>query len=325
MNAELHARELYISALEHHGATRWAEAGAGFAAAYRASPGRATPAIAMLDCALQLARAGRQAPTSNDSDRGHAEGLISFVVCSIRPDRLARLRGDLEKHLPNDDWELVHVSDARSLCEGYTRGLQHARGEYIVFCHDDIGILCDRFAARLRGHLARHDLIGVAGCDRLSGPIWSWAGAPHTACWVCPEPSAREHRIGMLGSKGSLLENAQALDGVFLAGRRHVFERVGFDAQTFDGFHFYDLDFSYRAHRAGFNCAAALDLVLWHASGGAFNSAEWQKYAERFVTKFPELEPVAPQAPFRPGSIVIDDIRLAAPIYNWIAHWQSLP
>ncbi|MDR1968942.1 MAG: glycosyltransferase family protein, partial [Burkholderiaceae bacterium] len=72
----------------------------------------------------------------------------------------------------------------------------------------------------------------------------------------------------LLGARGFVLHHAQALDGVFLAGRRAVFERLPFDEQTFDGFHFYDLDLSYRAHRAGLACAAVLDMVIWHRSGG---------------------------------------------------------
>ena len=42
-----------------------------------------------------------------------------------------------------------------------------------------------------------------------------------------------------------LVRNVQALDGLFMAARRSVIERVSFDPVTFDGFHGYDLDFSY--------------------------------------------------------------------------------
>jgi hypothetical protein len=41
------------------------------------------------------------------------------------------------------------------------------------------------------------------------------------------------------------------LDGVFLADRRSVFDTVPLGAQTFDGFHLYDVDWSYRVARAG--------------------------------------------------------------------------
>ena len=311
----------FKQAVQDAKAGRWHEAARGFAAAWRAAPDQPRAAQGLLECAAHLARAGFAAPVAAVGAGERAGGSISFVVCSIDPARLARLRADLELRLSGQDWELVHIADARSLSEGCTRGLQRARGDLIVCCHDDIGPLCDDFADRLRRHLAGHDLVGVAGSDLLNGPAWHWAGPPHTASWVClPRPDGGIV-AGLLGTSAPTLRKAQALDGVFLAGHRRTFEHIGFDADTFDSFHFYDLDFSYRAHRAGLNCAVALDLLIWHRSGGDFR-ATWRTYADRFLKKFPELMPAGPPAPFRTGALVVESV-LAAPIYAWIAHWLS--
>ena len=317
--AASHAGDLFESAVREARAGRWQDAAGAFAGAWRAAPERAEAAQGLLECAAHLARTGIAAPVPETDARPRAPGLVSFVVCSIDPARLARLRADLDTHWRDQDWELVHIGDARGLSEGYTRGFRRARGELIVCCHDDIGLLCDDFADRLRRHLAAHDLVGVAGTDRLSGPAWHWAGPPHTASWVSlPRPDGTIV-AGLLGA--TTLHGAQALDGVFLAGRRDTFEHIGFDADTFDGFHFYDLDLSYRAHRAGLDCAVAPDLLIWHQSGGDFR-ASWREYAERFVTKFPKLKPDAPPAPFRTGALVVES-ELAAPLYAWIAHWLA--
>jgi hypothetical protein len=64
--------------------------------------------------------------------------------------------------------------------------------------------------------------------------------------------------------------------------------RVGFDESTFDGFHFYDLDFSYRAARAGLRLAVTTNIVAVHESVGRFD-ADFEKYGARFRGKFPEL------------------------------------
>ena len=74
------------------------------------------------------------------------------------------------------------------------------------------------------------------------------------------------------------------LDGVLLAARREIFATVRFDAATFDGFHCYDIDWSYRAALAGFRLAAAGDLQVVHASRGRYDDV-WQQYAERFCAK----------------------------------------
>jgi len=315
------AGDLFENAVREARAERWHEAARAFSAAWRAAPERPEAAQGLLECAAHLAGARIDAPAAEADAGPGARGLISFVVCSIEPQRLARLRADLQAHWHGQDWELVHIGDARGLSEGYTRGLQRARGELIVCCHDDIGLLCDDFADRLRRHLATHDLVGVAGTDRLTGPAWHWTGPPHTASWVSlPRPDGGIV-AGLLGTTAPVLRAAQALDGAFLAGRRDTFERIGFDADTFDGFHFYDLDLSYRAHRAGLDCAVALDLLIWHQSGGDFR-ASWRAYADRFVAKFPELRPDAPPAPFRTGALAVESA-LAAPLYAWIGYWLA--
>lgn len=297
------------------------EAGAQFFAAYREFPQLPGCARNALECARHLAINQIPAPAVCGPDGTAADGTLSFIVCSVRPERLATLRRSLQTHLAAWDWEVVHIADARSLCEGYTRGMQRARGDLLVFCHDDIGIVCDDFPGRLRRHLARFDVVGVAGSDALAGPRWAWAGAPHSLNWVCPTNADGTLRAFLLGA-GPMLANAEALDGVFIAARREAVERIGFDADTFDGFHFYDLDFSYRAARAGLRCAVAADIVLWHASGGDYNSPSWQRYAQRFVRKFPELRPKTPAAPYEPAIINIDP-RIGPAMFRWITHWAS--
>lgn len=48
------------------------------------------------------------------------------------------------------------------------------------------------------------------------------------------------------------------------------------------------VDFSYRAHLAGFRAGVTHDIVIAHESVGNFNET-WIIYAGRFKAKFPEL------------------------------------
>jgi tetratricopeptide (TPR) repeat protein len=217
----------------------------------------------------------------------HATTLLSVIVCSIDPGKLAALRANLGALLDGTPWELIHIGDAKSLAEGYTRGLQQARGARLVLCHDDIRILAPDFRRRLLAYLERYDLIGVAGSTLCSGPAVFWAGLPHAHGWVA-YPDARGTVPCISSTRGPVVEGAQALDGLFLAARRELFERVAFDAETFDGFHFYDLDLSWHAHRAGARLAICQDLLIEHRSRGEFGQ-DWQRYAARFLAKYPEL------------------------------------
>ncbi len=80
--------------------------------------------------------------------------------------------------------------------------------------------------------------------------------------------------------------------------RRHVWEATRFDAERYDGFHFYDLDFTWRASGAGARLAVPADLTLFHASQGRYGEA-WRRYARRFV----EAAGLDPLAPPRPGGL----------------------
>jgi GT2 family glycosyltransferase len=80
----------------------------------------------------------------------------------------------------------------------------------------------------------------------------------------------------------------QAIDGVFMAATRRVCQAIPFDQVTFDGFHFYDLDFSYRAYRAGFKLGIARHILIIHESMGA-HDAVWAHYSQRFVRKFQDV------------------------------------
>ena len=94
-----------------------------------------------------------------------------------------------------------------------------------------------------------------------------------------------------VGLQTALAEGIHAMDGVFIAMQRNVWETIRFDAETFDGFHVYDIDFTYRAHLAGYKLVVPLDLLLVHFSTGGYNFA-WQSFNERFLKKFPEISGV---------------------------------
>ncbi len=216
-----------------------------------------------------------------------SEGLISVVTCSIDDSKFARFRASLGTAF-REKVELIRVTDARSLAEGYNRGAQSAHGDIVIFCHDDIEILNDDFGALLRDDLARYDLVGVAGTSRLVEGNWVKAGQPHVHGQVAHGATAGV-RFSLcqygLGRDPAVVENIQALDGLFFAVHRGVLNRVGFDDTTFDGFHLYDLDFTYAACLCGFRLVVDHRIHLLHASEGRYDQ-NWARYAHRFNEKY---------------------------------------
>jgi hypothetical protein len=210
---------------------------------------------------------------------------LSIVVCSIDAAKFARVSANYRSLFAGRPIEVVGIHDARSLAEGYTRGIAQARGARLILSHDDIEILSPDFATRLDRHLADFDLVGIAGTTRLVGGKWAAAGDPYVFTLVTsPDREAGGYQTMMLGGGPLVVPGIVALDGVFMAMRHEVAAAIPFDSETFDGFHLYDLDFSFRAHRAGFRLAVCRDIVLIHESTGAYDAA-WDDYRRRFEAK----------------------------------------
>lgn len=210
---------------------------------------------------------------------------VTVVTCSIDAAKLARLRASLQGSL-SPGYEHIEMLAPRSLAQAYNEALAAARGEAIVFVHDDVEILSPQLDLALARALASVDVVGIAGTRTLAGPTLGWAGQAALSGWLVHGSSATSTwDFSLLAFRGGLVGGMQALDGCFLAARTSAARRVGFDATTFDGFHFYDLDFCMRAHRAGLRLAVDTDILLAHASRGRLGFA-WESQARRFLTKF---------------------------------------
>jgi hypothetical protein len=214
---------------------------------------------------------------------------VSAIVCSIRPEYFANVERRLGEQFARHHFELIGIHDAKSLCEAYNRGAARAGGEILIFCHDDIDMVHADFGERVLRHLTLCDVVGVAGASRLVDADWGHAGLPHVHGQIVHQPPGQaDYRYFCAGLQAPVMENIQALDGVFIAMHRTVWETLRFDADRFDGFHGYDIDFTYRAHLAGYRLAIPADLLLIHFSTGGYD-LKWQAGNLEFLRKFPGL------------------------------------
>jgi len=246
-----------------------------------------------------LAAARRSMRRRLDQLRGVAmQPDLSIVVCSVDDRRFTQCRANWRERLGDRRYELIRIADAKSLAEGYNRGLKRSRGDLLVFCHDDIEILQQDIYTRIVDHLASADLVGVAGTSRLRDGNWAAAGQPNIHGQVVQPTPAGGLTLDVFGLVGRPTgKPIQALDGVWLAVRRNVVESLRFDAERFDGFHLYDIDFTYRAYLAGYRLAVCHDILIYHQSLGQRDEA-WQRYLNVFQRKYAEQlsrEPVGEQ------------------------------
>jgi len=210
---------------------------------------------------------------------------ISVVICSIDARKFSAATANFASRLADTAHEIIGVHDARSLAEGYNRGARQARGDLLIFSHDDVEILSPDFAGALRRAAASLDVIGVVGTARVLWALWPAAGHPYLRGWIAhPAAGAKPYEVAVFGVDAAVSTDLQALDGMFFAAKRAAWAKVPFDEATFDGFHGYDIDFTFRAHRAGFRVGISAEVALIHASKGGFD-AGWAHYAAKFAAK----------------------------------------
>jgi len=216
--------------------------------------------------------------------------LFSVIVCSIDPLKFTQVNLCYKRVFSNFPHEIIGIHDARSLAEGYNRGLRRARGDIVIFSHDDILILDSDFGQKISHRMQNFDILGFAGTRLVIAESWWCAGFP----WLF---GAIAHIFGKTLSLNvwnpelwPVADDIQGLDGLCIMARREVAEEIGFDESTFDGFHLYDLDFSFSAWRAGKKLGVCCDIPVIHASMGGYGK-EHAHYGRLFIEKHKDALP----------------------------------
>ena len=105
--------------------------------------------------------------------------MISVIVCSVDDLRLKALQQNLVAAMGQGSLGIGPHPRPAPMAEGDQRGIAASKGDALILCHDDVEILSPDLPWRLREHLARFDLIGVAGTSRLCSGYWLEAGPPY--------------------------------------------------------------------------------------------------------------------------------------------------
>lgn len=221
----------------------------------------------------------------NKRSANQHNNLLSIIICSIDGRKFDFISRNFKNLIANGPYEIIGIHDAQSLSEGYNRGANQSSGSILIFCHDDIEIVSPDFEEKIRNHLSLYDIVGVAGTSRLANFEWALSGQPHIHGVVTQtERDTNRLVVTIFGAEKPIIGDIQALDGLFIAMRKEVFEMVKFDETSFDGFHGYDLDFTFSAFQAGFRLGVCSDIAVIHRSHGSYDN-EWLKYRDRFMRK----------------------------------------
>lgn len=231
--------------------------------------------------------------------------MISFITLSRQPDQVRNLQGSIRLALGTAaGWELIVIDGSQhDLFSGYNWGASQAAGDILAFVHDDVLILGNSLTFQKPLELLQDPatgFVGIAG-SRVVGEDACWWNPHFSECrGMAAHPS--DNPFGLywyiwpwvnnqdLNTVAVQFGQVAVLDGLFLMCQHRVFEQLGgFDQQTYKGFHFYDLDITFRAALSGLKNYAA-PIPIFHASEG-FPGKEWDENRKLFVNKFRHVLP----------------------------------
>jgi hypothetical protein len=175
----------------------------------------------------------------------------------------------------------------------------------VVFVHDDIEIYNIDLAYKLNSACSRFDIVGLAGSSEhnpIQSPVTWWGGDLKKRSAVRFGQVAHEHsypieingrklcaELTTMNAFGPCNVPVKVIDGVFIAVNvencvryHHLFD------EQFD-FHFYDLDFSYSAHKKGM-LVGVWDIFVKHYSHGDYHSSRWRHNERKYIEKWRHLQ-----------------------------------
>ena len=179
-----------------------------------------------------------------------------------------------------------------SLTQVYNKILDEAENDIVVFCHDDLNFETTGWMYKLKSHFDKnpeYGIIGLAGTKYLppSGRWWELQSAMYGIVNHKSEGKQWESRYSK--DIGNKLEPTIIVDGLFFAvNKKNIVER--FD-ESVQGFHFYDIDFSFRNYLKNVKVGICTDIRVTHLSIGQTNE-QWETNREIFAEKFAEKLPI---------------------------------
>ncbi len=227
--------------------------------------------------------------------------MITVVYCTKEPnqkhiDHIIKSSG-LHKHI--EVIEIINNSDSKSpfyngglsLTKAYNQGLNKAKNDVVVFCHDDIEIETKQWGTKLLKQFDRnpeYGIIGVAGSKNMPVTGRWWENQKKMYGRVKHTQDGKSWLSTYSDDLGQELEEVVNIDGVFFAvDKRRINQEFN---ESVEGFHFYDVTFSFENFLSGVKVGVSTLIRINHHSIGITND-EWEKNRAQFAHEF------APQLP----------------------------
>jgi hypothetical protein len=210
--------------------------------------------------------------------------MLSILICSVNNSYLERLNINIRDTIGHEYELLVwdNLADPKPITQVYNLLAARAKYPYCCFIHEDIVFRTNNWSVNLLQAFDQHPetgLIGIAGAKYKSRTPSGWStGIPGMDfCNIFHQDADGEISHLYSNPHQSRFENTVNVDGVFIAIRKEVWRNIKFNENLLQGFHLYDIDFSFHVHSVA-KAAVILNIDILHFTEGGNFGNEWLDY-----------------------------------------------
>ena len=215
---------------------------------------------------------------------------IGFSTRKIDNDFVSLLKKS--SGIPNPEIIPIENNGEFSLTEVYNKLLSESKNDIVVLCHDDIYFDSKNWGQKVINHFKRnkdYGILGLAGTTNMPKSAKWWEDFSKMKGIVNHEHEGKKWESKYSPSKGNELDDVVLVDGLFIAINKSNI-KTNFNDEI-KGFHFYDVDFSFRNFINGVKIGVMYDVRVTHKSVGATNE-QWEKNREVFAKKYENILPI---------------------------------
>jgi len=222
----------------------------------------------------------------------------SFVIASYRP-KLAKECVESIRESIGEGHQFI-IIDTRpeklNIFQAYDLGTQEARYSLLCFIHEDARILsAEYWMKEVEKYMAdpKAGVLGVAGSKDITGTGRWWEGMGQAGGNRLSGMAIHTTDEGTWSNAYGHFDQVLILDGLCLILKKSLFEKLGgYHYQgmpPYEGYDFYDIDLTFRAHLAGYK-NYTIPLLIEHQSVGV-QKETWFKNKDLFVEKYRQYLP----------------------------------
>ena len=179
-----------------------------------------------------------------------------------------------------------------SLTQVYNMALEKSTNDILILCHDDIYFEKNYWGQKILKHFEKnpdYGILGVAGSTNLPKSGTWWQDRTKMRGIVNHESNGKKWESKYSNNLGNKLDDVVLVDGLFIVlNKKNI--KTNFD-ESVTGFHFYDVDFSFRNFIEGVKIGVLYDVRITHKSIGMTNDS-WEKNRRDFSQKYKDQLPV---------------------------------